>query len=109
MSILKATFGGVVVLTATISMIAFAVAQSKSSPVTSLEEGDAIYVGKNGAVHKSNTKVCAAKHQTALARGATELTGPTVIYHQGSRMYMYGAAAGTNAAENFQDQFDVGY
>ena len=97
MSILKATFGGVVVLTATVSMIAFAVAQSKSSPVTSLEEGDAIYVGKNGAVHKSNTKVSAAKHQA------------TVIYHQGGRMYMYGAAAGTNAAENFQDQFDVGY
>jgi hypothetical protein len=90
-------------------MIAFAVAQSKSSPVTSLEEGDAIYVGKNGAVHKSNTKVSAAKHQAALARGATELSGPTVIYHQGGRMYMYGAAAGTDAAENFQDQFDVGY
>jgi hypothetical protein len=32
-----------------------------------------------------------------------------VIYHQDGRMYMYGAAAGTNAAENFQDQFDVGY
>ena len=77
--------------------------------MTSLEEGDAIYVGKNGAVHKSNTKVSAAKHQAALARGATELSGPTVIYHQGGRMYMYGAAAGTDAAENFQDQFDVGY
>jgi hypothetical protein len=109
MSILKAAFGGVVVLTATLSMIAFAQAQSKSSPVTSLEEGDAIYVGKNGAVHKSNTKVSAAKHQAALARGATELSRPTVIYHQGGRMYMYGAAAGTNAAENFQDQFDVDY
>jgi hypothetical protein len=78
MSILKATFGGVVVLAATVSMIAFAQAQSKSSPVTSLEEGEAIYVGKNGAVHKSNTKVSAAKHQAALARGATELSRPTV-------------------------------
>jgi hypothetical protein len=53
--------------------------------------------------------VSAAKHQAALARGATELSRPTVIYHQGGRMYMYGAAAGTNAAENFQDQFDVDY
>jgi len=32
------------------------------------------------------------------------------MYHQGGRMYMYGgAAAGTNAAEDFQDQFDVSY
>jgi hypothetical protein len=109
MSILKATFGGVVVLAATVSMIAFAQAQSKSSPVTSLEEGEAIYVGKNGVVHKSNTKVSVAKHQAALARGATELSRPTVIYHQGGRMYMYGPGADTNAAENFQDQFDVDY
>jgi hypothetical protein len=39
-------------LIATLAMIAFAQAQSKSSPVTSLEEGEAIYVGKNGTVHK---------------------------------------------------------
>lgn len=105
MSTFKATFGGVVVLIATLAMIAFAQAQSKSSPVTSLEEGEAIYVGKNGTVHKR-----AAKHETALKRGAVELSGPTVMYHQGGRMYMYGgAAAGTNAAEDFQDQFDVSY
>jgi len=110
MSTLKATFGGVVVLIATLAMIAFAQAQSKSSSVTSLEEGEAIYVGKNGTVHKSNTKVSAAKHEAALKRGAVELSRPTVMYHQGGRMYMYGgAAAGTNAAEDFQDQFDVSY
>ncbi len=110
MSILKTTFGGVVVLTATLSMIAFAQAQSKSSPVTSLEEGEAIYVGKNGAVHKSNTKVSAAKHEAALRRGAVELSGPAVMYRQGGRTYVHGgAAAGTNAAEQFQDQFDVSY
>jgi len=79
MSTLKATFGGGVVLLATLAMIAFAEAQSKSSPVTSLEEGDAIYVGKNGTVHKSNTKVSAAKHEAALKRGAVELSRPTVI------------------------------
>ena len=76
MSTLKATFGGVVVLIATLAMIAFAQAQSKSSPVTSLEEGEAIYVGKNGTVHKSNTKVSAAKHEAALKRGAVELSRP---------------------------------
>jgi uncharacterized protein YraI len=83
MSTLKATFGGVVVLIATLTMIAFAQAQSKSSPVTSLEEAEAIYVGKNGTVHKSNTKVSAEKHEAALKRGAVELSRPTVMYHQG--------------------------
>ena len=51
----------------------------------------------------------AIDEQAALARGATELSRPTVIYHQGGRMYMYGPGADTNAAENFQDQFDVDY
>jgi hypothetical protein len=106
-----AVFGGLAGLAAGLSMIAIAQAQSKSSAVTSLNEGDAIYVGKNGAVHKSNTQVSAAKHQAAVAKGATEITGPAVMYRQAGKMYMFhpGAAANTNAAENFQDQFDVDY
>jgi hypothetical protein len=98
-------------LAAGLALVAVAQAQSKSSAVTSLNEGEAIYVGKNGAVHKSNTTVSAAKHQAALTRGATELTGPAVMYRQSGKMYMFhpGAAANTNAAENFQDQFDVDY
>jgi hypothetical protein len=109
MAVLKAAFGIAVASVAGVALVAAAQAQSKSSPVTSLNEGEAIYVGKSGTVHKSNTNVTAAKHQAALARGATELSRPAVIYQHAGRMYMYGAAADTNAAENFQDQFDVDY
>jgi hypothetical protein len=112
MSFVKATLlGGVVGLAAGLSIVAVAQAQSKSSPVASLNEGEAIYVGKNGSVHKSNTTVSPAKHQAAVAKGAVELTGPAVIYQQSGRMYMFhpGAAGNTGAAENFQDQFDVDY
>ena len=112
MSVVKAALiGGVAGLAAGLALVAVAQAQSKSSAVTSLNEGEAIYVGKNGAVHKSNTTVSAAKHQAAVARGATEIKGPTVMYRQAGKMYMFypGAAANTNAAENFQDQFDVDY
>jgi hypothetical protein len=103
--------GAVVSLTAGLAVIAVAQAQSKSSAVTSLNDGEAIYVSKSGAVHKSNTPVSAAKHQGAVAKGATEITGPTVIYQQAGKMYMFrpGAAGNTGAAENFQDQFDVDY
>ena len=112
MSVLRATLvGGAVGLAAGLSLVAAAQAQSKSTPVTSLNEGEAIYVAKSGTVHKSNTTVSADKHQAAVARGATELKGPTVIYQQAGKMYMYHpqAAADTNAAENFQSQFDSDY
>jgi hypothetical protein len=112
MSFVKtALLGGLAGAVAGLSMIAIAQAQSKSSSVTSLNEGEAIYVGKNGAVHKSSTTVSPAKHQAAVAKGATEISGPAVMYRQAGKMYMFhpGAAANTNAAENFQDQFDVDY
>ena len=102
---------GIAVLASALATVAVVQAQSKSSSVANLNEGEAIYVGKNGAVHKSNTTVSAAKHQAALTKGATEITGPTVMYRQAGKMYMFnaGAAGNTNAAENFQDQFDVSY
>ena len=103
--------GGIAVFASALATVAVVQAQSKSNSVTSLNEGEAIYVGKTGAVHKSSTSVSAAKHQAALAKGATEITGPAVMYRQAGKMYMFnpGAAANTNAAENFQDQFDVSY
>ena len=63
---------------------------------------------KTGTVHKSNSKVSTVKHQAALAKGAKEISNSTVIYKQGGKMYMfdYQDAANTQAAENFQDQFD---
>jgi hypothetical protein len=102
--------GGAVGIVAGLSLVATAQAQSKSTPVTGLNEGEAIMLGKDGTVHKSNSTVSAAKHQGAVEHGAKEITGPVVVYRQSGKMYMYNrAAADTNAAENFQDQFDSDY
>jgi hypothetical protein len=83
--------------------------QKKSTPVTSLGEGEAVMISaKTGTVHKSNTQVSATKHQAALAKGAKEISKNTVIYKQGGKMYMfdYQDAANTQTAEDFQSQFD---
>jgi hypothetical protein len=88
---------------------AIAQTQKKSAPVTNLGEGEAVLVNsKTGTVHKSNSTVSAAKHQAALAKGAREISNNTVIYKHAGKMYMfdYQDAANTQAAENFQDQFD---
>src|SRR5919108_2452601 len=84
-----------------------AVAQTKkSTQATSISEGEAIMV--NGAnVHKSNSKVTAAQHSAAVAKGAKEIPGGTVIYKQGGKLYMLQDNANENASQNFQNQFDV--
>ncbi len=92
-----------------LSTLAIAQTQSKSKPVANLAEGEVIMVNpKSGAIHKSNTSVPTARHQAALAKGAKEISNNTVIYRQGGKMYMfdYQDAANTQAAENFQEQFD---
>jgi hypothetical protein len=93
--------------------IALAVAANaqtkKSTPVTNIGEGEAVMVSsKTGTVHKSNSKVSAAKHQAAMGKGAREISRNTVIYRQGGKMYMYDYQdeANTDAAENFQTHFD---
>ena len=86
--------------------------QSKSMRVAKLDEGEVVRINpKTGNVHKSNTTVSAARHQAALAKGAKEISGSAVVYRQAGKMYMfdYQAAANTQAAENFQDQFDDDY
>jgi hypothetical protein len=85
---------------------------SKSTRVARIEEGEAIKVyPQTGGVHKSNTKVSAEKHLAALRKGAREISKNTVIYKQGGKMYMYDYQdeANTEAAENFQSQFDNDY
>jgi predicted RNA-binding Zn ribbon-like protein len=82
---------------------------SKSTRITRIDEGEAIRVyPQTGGVHKSNTRVSAEKHLAALRKGAREITKNTVIYKQGGKMYMYDYQdeANTEAAENFQSQFD---
>jgi hypothetical protein len=85
---------------------------SKSTRVTRIDEGEAIKIyPQTGGVHKSNTKVSAQKHLAALGTGAREISKNTVIYKQGGKMYMYDYQdeANTEAAENFQSQFDNDY
>jgi hypothetical protein len=88
-----------------------AVAQAskqKSTAVTQVGEGDAVWLNpKTARLDKSNAKITAAKHQAALAGGAKEIPKGAVLYKQSGKMYMFDPAA-TNqaAAANFQDQFD---
>lgn len=85
------------------------VAQTKkSTPATTIGEGEAIMV--NGAnVHKSNSKVTAAQHSAAMSKGAKEISPGTVIYKQGGKLYMLQDNANERASQSFQDQFDVDY
>ena len=73
------------------------------------KQGEAIKIyPQTGAVHKSNTKISAEKHQAALGKGAREISKNTVIFKRGRKMYMhdYQDEANTEAAERFESQFD---
>jgi hypothetical protein len=83
---------------------------AKSSQVTTLNEGEAIMIGPKGQrLHKSNSKVTAAKHQSAMAKGAKEIPPGAVIYKQGGKLYMLQDSGNEKASQTFQDQFDVDY
>jgi hypothetical protein len=86
-----------------LSTVAMAQAPSaKSTSATTIGEGEAIMVSpKTGTVHKSHTKVSAAKHEAAMAKGARELKG-AVIYRQGGKLYMMEEPNN----ETFRDLFD---
>jgi hypothetical protein len=94
-----------------IGLSSMAMAQTKkSTAATTIDEGDAIMVHpKTGAVHKSHTKVSAAKHTAAMGKGAREIPGGTVIYKQGGKLYMMQDSANERSSQHFQDQFDVDY
>jgi hypothetical protein len=85
-------------------------AGAKSTQVTTMDEGDAIMIGPKGQrVHKSNSKVSAAKHQAALAKGAKEIPGGAVIYKQNGKLYMLQDTANEKASQSFQGDFDTDY
>src|SRR5262245_50744181 len=89
-----------------------AAGQSKSMRVAKLDDGQAVRINlKTGNIQKSNSAVSEARHQAAMAKGAKEVSGSAVVYKHAGKMYMfdYQAAANTQAAENFQDQFDDDY
>lgn len=95
-----------------VSAAAGARAQTKSARLTKLDEDEAIKLHpKTGNVHKANAKVTTRMHEAALRKGAREIPKDTVIYRHGGKMYMYDYQdeANTEAAENFQSQFDNDY
>lgn len=77
--------------------------KNKSTEAATVGEGEAIMVSPKGAVHKSNVKVSAAKHEAAMKKGAREITSGTVFYRQGGKLYML------EQASEFQDHFDEPY
>jgi len=86
--------------------------QSKSMWLTKLNNDEVVKINlKTGNIQKSNATVSDARHQAALAKGAKEASGDAIVYKHAGKMYMfdYQAAANTQAAENFQDQFDDDY
>jgi hypothetical protein len=86
--------------------------QSKSMWLTKLNDGEVVKINlKTGNIQKSASTVSDARHQAALAKGAKEVSGDAIVYKRAGKMYMfdYQAAANTQAAENFQDQFDEDY
>jgi hypothetical protein len=88
--------------------IAQTMSQSKSQGLGKLGEDEAMRVSPTGSIQKSNMKVPTARHEAAMAKGAREISPTTVVYKHSGKMYMfdYAAAANTQTAENFQEQFD---
>ena len=91
-----------------LSTVALAQMSGSKQGLGKLGEDEAIRVGPAGTIQKSNMKVPSARHEAAIAKGAKEISPTSVIYKHGGKMYMYdyAAAANTQAAENFQEQFD---
>jgi hypothetical protein len=51
------------------------------------ENGEAILISPNGAVHKSNINFSTADHEAALANGAKELSRGGMIYKREGKLY----------------------
>ena len=105
MIVMKRTISMPAVVAVAMVLSTVAMAQTsgaKSSSATTIDEGEAIMVGKTGAVHKSNTKVSASKHTAAMAKGAREIPHGTVIYKQGGKFYMLEEPS----RQTFQDVFE---
>jgi hypothetical protein len=106
----KALFVAGCALMIGLSSGAMAQTAKKSTAATTIDEGEAIMVHpKTGAVHKSHTKVSAAKHTAAMGKGAKEIAGGTIIYRQSGKLYMLQDSANEKASQNFQDHFDIDY
>jgi hypothetical protein len=52
-----------------------------------LGEGDAVMVSPDGTMYRSNVKISDARHNAALAKGANEISGGTVFYRHGGKLF----------------------
>jgi hypothetical protein len=52
-----------------------------------LGEGDAVLISPDGAMYRSNVRISDAKHNAALAKGANEISGGTVLYRHGGKLF----------------------
>jgi hypothetical protein len=93
-----------------VSTLALAqMSQKKSEHLGKLDEDEIMRVNpRTGTIQKSNGKVASELHSAAMVSGAKEISPSTVIYKHAGKMYMfdYQAAANTQAAINFESQFD---
>jgi hypothetical protein len=52
-----------------------------------LGEGDSILIRPDGSVYKLATQLSAANHDSAIARGAEELSRDLMLYRHGAKLY----------------------
>ena len=93
-----------------VSTIALAqMSQKKSQHLGKLDENEVMRVNpRTGTIQKSNGKIPSELHSAAMASGAKEISPNTVVYKHAGKMYMfdYQDNANTQAAINFESQFD---
>ncbi len=52
-----------------------------------LGEGEAVLISPDGAIYRSNVQVSEARHAAAVAKGASEVSGATVLYRHGGKLF----------------------
>jgi hypothetical protein len=75
-----------VTLVATTTALVVAPVFAQESKMT-LGDGEAVLVGPDGTMHKSNTIISDAHHRAALAKGANEISNGTAFYRYGEKLY----------------------
>ena len=75
-----------VALVATATTLVLAPVFAQDSKMT-LGDGEAVLVGPDGTMHKSNTTISDAHHRAALAKGANEISNGTAFYRYGGKLY----------------------
>jgi hypothetical protein len=75
----------------------------KSYAIGALNDGEAYLVGKDMKLQKSNVKITAAQHKTALSKGARAIRPRVVIYRWVDKLYMLDNVG--RRSPDYEDQF----